>query len=247
MDNNLNTGNSERGERAKHPVYVGSGRAPERTDEPRRPQELRTTAAVVAGGSLLESIGGGGAVVLAILGLAGVLPLWMAAIGTIAVGGALIAQGAAIASRWDDLLERIGGERTTRAELGGGMGAETLGGAAAVVLAVIALAGTLPVELLSIAAIVLGGALLLGSPTQTEVAQVDVGASPVVRRATRSAADASTGLLALAGIGSAVLGVLALIMRGDAMTLSLVAILVVGGALLLSGGAVTARFAPRLR
>ncbi len=49
----------------------------------REPHEEKVTTATLTGGSTLELIGGGGAVVLAIIGLTGFLPMYMTAIATI--------------------------------------------------------------------------------------------------------------------------------------------------------------------
>jgi hypothetical protein len=53
----------------------------------------------------VEGLVGAGALALAILGLVGILPLWMAAIGTIAAGAAFLIEGIAISSRMADLME----------------------------------------------------------------------------------------------------------------------------------------------
>ena len=59
----------------------------------RQEREQRQSAKVVAGGSIIEAIAGLAAVALSIIALAGVLPGYLAAIATIAVGVALLAQG----------------------------------------------------------------------------------------------------------------------------------------------------------
>src|SRR5215468_116334 len=63
-------------------------------------REEKLSAATLAGGSSLELIGGGAAAVLAIIGLTGTLPFYMTPIATIAIGGALVAHGAAVTARW---------------------------------------------------------------------------------------------------------------------------------------------------
>jgi hypothetical protein len=239
----INPGNSERTD-APRPLYTGEERRSARRREEDRATKI--TVEAVEGGSLIESVGGAAAIVLAVVGLADVLPVWMAGVATIVVGAALISHGGAVAARWRDLLDHLGGGGDTRVALGGATGAELLGGAAAIVLAVLALTGTRTIELLSIAAIVLGGTLLFGSPTPSELAKLDAHASPRVRALTTRAADASSGVMTLAGIAVAILGILALTEVRDALTLSLVATLIVGAAVLLSGGAVAARLAPRL-
>jgi len=100
-------------------------------------QEREATISIVAGGSFAEAIGGIGAVVLAILGLVGVMPEDMAAIATLAVGVALLFQGIAVATRFSNLFSQTGKSLADAAELGGGMGAEFLGGAAGGILGVL--------------------------------------------------------------------------------------------------------------
>src|SRR5262249_29251602 len=74
-------------------------RREESTVVPVRPEpepERQKSIKVVAGGSITEAICGAAVVVLAIIGLAGVLPGTLASIATIAFGVALLAQGSAI-------------------------------------------------------------------------------------------------------------------------------------------------------
>ena len=66
----------------------------------------RRTAALEGSGILIEGIGGAAAVVLAILGLTGVMPLELAAIAVIVFGVALGAEGGTIATRFARLLAR---------------------------------------------------------------------------------------------------------------------------------------------
>jgi hypothetical protein len=171
----------------------------------------------------------------------------MAAISAIVVGVALIAQGGAIAARLDELIRELGasGRRT---QIGGGVGAEIIGGGAAIVLGILALVGVDPGTLLPVAAIVLGGTLLFGGGAQPELAAVDGhGVSPRVADATRRMVQASGGVFALAGIAAAVLGILSLLGIGPFLTMVLVSTLVVGAAVLLNGGALTGRLMPHLR
>src|ERR1700759_401038 len=68
--------------------------------------EAKVTTATLTGGSSLEIIGGGVAMGLCILGLTGILPMYMASIATIAIGGALIAHGAVVTARRTDTIRR---------------------------------------------------------------------------------------------------------------------------------------------
>jgi hypothetical protein len=122
-----------------------------------RGREEEKSAEVVAGGSMGEAVAGIAAVVLAIVGLAGLYPVYLTAIASIVLGVALLLQGGAVAARFSQLLAEAAGTRLTNRELGGGMSAEFLAGAAGVVLGILALLRVFPEVLLPVAAIVFGG------------------------------------------------------------------------------------------
>jgi hypothetical protein len=212
---------------------------------PEREPESKTLKAV-AGGSLTEAVCGAAAVVLAIIGLAGALPPWMASIATIAFGVALLAEGGAVAARYRSMLHEVsGGERT---ELGGGMGAEFLAGGAGVVLGILGLIGLAPATLIPIAVLAFGGALLLGSGSTMELGLLRAPGAFEERYAhvTRQATVAASGAQVLIGLAAIVLGIIALV-GIDPITLSLVALLVLGASVLFSGGAITSRLGNVLR
>ncbi|APR80023.1 Hypothetical protein A7982_05370 [Minicystis rosea] len=203
---------------------------------------------VVAGGSITEALCGVAVVVLSIIALAGNSPGFLASIATIVLGVALVAQGGSIASRYRQLLHDVTAYGSdARAELGGGMGAEIIGGAAGIVLGILALIGVGTGVLLPIAVIVFGGSLLLGSSSTVDLSMMGV---PVQHErfahVTRQASLATSGMQALVGISAVVLGILALVGL-DTVVLTLVALLVLGGAVLLSGSAVSSRMAALLR
>ena len=87
---------------------------------------------------------------------------------------------------------------------------------------------------------------MLGSPAQPELADIAVDRDARVGRHTYQAVEATSGAMALAGVGAVVMGILALINVAPPLMLGLVAMLVVGGALLLVGGALVTRFARML-
>ena len=193
-------------------------------------------AKTVATGSGAEAVAGGGALVLAILGLAGLFPMILAAIAVIAAGAAFLFQGAAVVSRHRRLaLEAGGGE----AEIEAGMSAEIIGGLAGIALGILALVGVEAIALLAVSVIVFGGTLLFGSPAVYRASKAEPGgaiADQIVRETTAGAAGAQ----ALVGIGTITLGILALV-GIIPQTLVLVAVLCVGGAALLSSGALTGK------
>jgi hypothetical protein len=211
--------------------------------------EQRASARVVAGGSLTEAVCGAATVILAIIALAGAAPRYFAPVAAIVFGVALIAHGGAVAARMRELFyeEAAPSERTARVELGGGMGAELIGGVAGVVLGILALIGIAPSALIGVAVLVFGGALLLGSGETAELGAF--GESAVHQRLAHAAYEASkaaAGVQALAGAGAIVLGILALVGLAP-MELALVALLVLGSAVVLSGSAVSSRMASVIR
>jgi hypothetical protein len=213
--------------------------------------EERTSAEIVAGGSTGELIGGAGAVVLAIVGLAGIMPTWMAAIGAIALGGALLMRGVVAAARYSALLEETAGSRATAEEFGNGIGAEVVGGTAGIVLGILALLNIAPLVLLPVAAIVFGGTMLLGCGANARVNSlvIDRPCYAFTDHSRRIAGDilaAANGAQALVALGTIVLGIVALLNPLHLM-LSLIAFLAAGASVLLSGGAVTGKMVTLLR
>jgi hypothetical protein len=215
--------------------------------EPVRQRSIKA----VAGGSITEAICGAATVVLAIIGLTGSggsLVGYTASIATIVFGVALLAQGGAVAARYQQLLrDTMPADWDTRSELGGGMGAEMLGGAAGVVLGVLGLLGLGAAVLIPIAVIVFGGTLLLGS-----AATADLGAlgAPTgnerFAHVTRQAAVAASGTQVLVGVAGVVLGILALV-GVETATVALVALLVMGASLVLTGTALSSRMVSAMR
>jgi hypothetical protein len=202
----------------------------------------KKTIAVIEGGSSVEALGGLVTVVLAILGLARYDPLRMGGVASIVIGASLFVQGGAIASRWRSELRRLDGVRYDRNELIGGVSTEVFGGVVGIVLGILVLADVMPAVLLAVAAIVFGGALLLGGAAQPELANL---AAPPRRPTVQEAVEASGGIMVLVGVAAAVLGILSLLGVGPALTLALIAMLCIGGALLFAGGALATRFMRR--
>lgn len=209
------------------------------------------TAKVLAGGSSIEGLAGVGAVTLAILGLVGVLPMYMLSISAIAIGGALLLEGASVASRTSQLLSRVGDDRRGELDIKGGATVEFAGGAAGIVLGILALLGIATMTLMPVAALVFGGTLLLSSGTRVSLNQAFAESAAAgtgqVQHAVYEAMSASAGARALVGIASVVLGILVLADIGAAVTLTLVAMLGVGASVLMSGTILSTRVASALR
>jgi len=201
-----------------------------------------TPMEIVAGGSLIEAIGGIATVVLAILGLTQVLPQYMAAGATIVVGAALLLEGSAVVARYNKLARAVAGERSQRAELGGGVSAEFMGGAAGIVLGILALVNVAPLVLMAVAVIVFGGALLIGAEATQRLNTIgrELAVSAESSHVAEESVSAASGAQVLVGISAIVLGILA-VLDVAPIVLILVGLLSVGASVLLSGSAITAR------
>ncbi len=192
-------------------------------------------------GSFAESLAGAGGVVLAILGIIGVLPMALASIAAIAVGVGLFLGGGVIAARSRQLgVGRSSAEE--RRQILGGLGMEAFAGASGAVLGLLALLGIDPLTLLGVSAIVLGGALLMASAATARLESAIDKTMEFNRdhAAVHEAVYVASGSDFLIGAGAVVLGILAL--AGHApLTLALVAMLSVGAAGMLSGSTLAAR------
>jgi hypothetical protein len=229
---------------ARREESMGMPSISRREPEPEQEKSIK----VVAGGSVTEAICGAGAVVLAIIGLAGTLPGYLASIAAIAFGVALLAQGGTIAAQYSRLLrETSPQEWDARAELGGGMGAEFLAGGAGVVLGILGLLGIGTGTLIPIAVIVFGGALLLGSGSTVDLGTLTTSSSGGrFAQVSRQATVAASGAQVLIGVAAIVLGILALV-GIEPVPVTLVALLVLGASVLFSGTAISSRMAGLLR
>ena len=183
---------------------------------------------LAAGGSAVEALAGLAAVVLAILGLAGNAILPFAAVSTIAVGVALLFEAAAVASRVHGRYTRA--ERTLAKS---SIGADSITAIAAIALGVLSLLRIEVETLLPVAAIIVGVGLLLSSRAPTVEPEE-------ARGMTSRGLMAASAIDFVVGLGAVVLGVIGLLGTLP-IVMTLIAMLSVGGALLLSGAAVGAR------
>lgn len=210
---------------------------------------------VESGGAAIETIGGLAVIVLSILGLAGLARDFLAAAAGIVVGVAIFAQGTAVAAEYHNLLSRLTGGTVEATELGAGMSVEIMAGAGAIVLGIIAMIHIAPEILLPSLVIAVGAALILSAGSvqrlnslKMAAAETPALAQQVMRTATGGAA---AGQL-LAGIGAGVLGIIALASLPSAasagaaggawLTLTLIGLLVLGSAIMMSGGSLLTRF-----
>jgi hypothetical protein len=211
-------------------------------------QEKKTVEAAGAGATT-EAIGAAAAIVLAIIALAGLLPMPLMSVVTIVLGAAILVDAASVGLRYDRLVRASGEDRALRGELGGGISAGSIAGIAGIVLGILALLGLTPVTLCAVALIVFGAALLFASAAKGRLASLSTGhyaLSDRTRRLIDESISLSAGGEVLVGIGAVVLGILALLGL-DAVTLVLVGFLGVGGAVLLSGSAFGARMFSMMR
>ncbi len=196
-----------------------------------------------SGASLSEAIGGLVAIVLTILGLAHVAPNFLVAIATIAVGVALVFQGGVIAMEFASLVPKANARGGAVSELGGGTAwaIEFLAGAAGIVLGILALLQVEPTDLVAIAAIAFGGALVLGSTSAAHVNVIrltSLGLDDSAQRVAGSILSSSVGVQAIAGLEAIVLGILALA-GFSPVILVLVALLGLGSFILVNGSALS--------
>jgi hypothetical protein len=204
----------------------------------------RRFLAELAAGSTSEAIAGCGAAVLAIIGLAHIVPFYMMAIGVIVLGVAFMFESGVVMAEFSEHVHEEGAFH--KAEVGGGVSAEMLGGLAGIVLGILALIGLAPQILCSVAVLVFGGCMLVGAAGTArarEMGPVGESRSFEVGREATMAASGAEGLVGLAAI---VLGILAVCQIG-AQPLTLIAILVLGAGLLLSGSAMSTQWLSGLR
>jgi len=209
----------------------------------------KRTVEIVAGGSLAEGVAGSGAIVLSIVGLAGIMAPFMVAIATILAGLALLLEGGSMGVRFPSLAHETTHGRLGVIELGGGMSAEMLGGIGGIVLGILALLGVYPMTLVPIAAIAFGATLLLGAGATARLNDLQIERAcdeKETRHVARAAVRSAEGIQILTGVGSGILGILALT-GYDPMILGLVAMLAVGLSDLLSGAAISGRMISALR
>lgn len=195
------------------------------------------TGEAAAYGGFADAIGGIVAIVLAIIGLSGVKPEVLVSISTIVFGVALLIQGGAMLSEFAQIEAT---PETAVAAGGGGISALFLVGIAGIVLGVLSLLGLHAAMLTAVAVIAFGVALLVSSSgvwqllTSRSVAMRFQAHSPMIRVMASEVAAGSAGLQAMAGLAVIVLGLLA-VCGIYTVPLTLIALLVAGASILLTG------------
>ena len=202
----------------------------------------KLTAELILGGALAETITGAGIIVVSIIGLAGFMPTIMISIATIGLGMSFLFEGGAISSRLSYLLSQVTEGRLDIAELGGGLTVEFIAGFGGIALGILSLVGVRSIILLPIAAIAFGGALVMGSGVKARINHltIDQEENVLAREIARQAVIAANGVEILVGMGAIALGILG-ILNIHPIELSIIAILSVGGMILITGTAIGAR------
>ena len=181
----------------------------------------------MVGGSVTENVGAIAAMILAILGLAGILATLLAAIATIIIGAVMLMDGVAVSAA----ARRLHSHAT-------GVTAGFFGGLAGIILGILALFKTIPDPLLSVAVLVFGAAMLLGGGVVSRLNWMLQLRNSVPQEAAGPVFTAGSGSL-FVGLGTLVLGILAVIGIVP-LTLVLVGLLTLGAGALFSGSAATA-------
>ncbi|MBX3187751.1 MAG: hypothetical protein KF819_12080 [Labilithrix sp.] len=185
---------------------------------------------IAAATSMTAAFAGLVSVIMAVLGLAGVFQIDLAAVGVMILGAAAIFEGAAIVARAYDVVASfdVAGKSVMKTPEVTGITAETITGVAAIALGGLSVLRTSHTVLLPIAVIVLGvGVLFAGAAT---------------RRATiKETWSAISATHLIVGVAVVIVGVVGLVGSANPVVLTLAAVLVLGGEMLLSGAAIGGR------
>ena len=196
--------------------------------------QTTASAATETSGLFAEAVGGNPTVELTIIAQSGTSAGFLLATATIVFGAALLIEGTSIVSDFAGVLSSAAG--AVGFQMGtGGLAAVFLAGITGIFLGILALLGTLAFVLISVAVIVYGSALILSSSAMMNLHMFK--ARLVGEFMTGTAVSSSAGAQALAGIAASVLGILA-VSGLHTETLALVALLVLGAAILATGNGV---------
>jgi len=198
-------------------------------------------------GGLVDAVGGLATIVLAIIALSGINPEALAAIATVVFAAALLILGGTMLTEYTKMSFPAGMLGPMEGTGGGGLSALFLTGAAGIVLGILSLVGIFPQMLISVAVITFGGALLLSSSSVWHLYRLKNAWHRIAAQSPVSGSDILAGEMAsgsaamqcLAGLTAIVLGILA-VTGNDPGVLSLVALLVLGATVLLTGSTLTA-------
>lgn len=194
-------------------------------------------------GGLIDDVGGVATVILAIFGLIGLQAPILAVIATIVFGMTLLIHGNGMMSEYARFSILLGGKSSINGFTASSRSAVILLGGGGIALGVLSLLDFNTAVLTPIASILFGSALVLSS--------VSVWHLNVVRRASKGE-ESSRDILAnqmafdcasiqiFGGFAAVVLGILAVSGTRNDLTFNLVALLILGSALVLKGGILNA-------
>lgn len=207
---------------------------------------INPPARAAAGTSFVEGMGGLAAVALSVVGLAHIHSYLLVSIAVIVLGTALLFEAGAIAARSTLIRERV-----PEVSLGhwAGIASCFMGGVAGIALGILSILGIKMLTLVPVAAIVFGGILILDSGVNARLNAAEFGGAKYTsfgESIMQETAMGSSGLQVLAGLSAITLGVLALV-GINPLALSLIAMLTVGSALLLSGSVAGTRVLNMMR
>ena len=206
-------------------------------------RDEKLSAEFIFGGAMAETITGAAVVVISILGLVGFMPMVMLSIAIMGLGLSFLFEGGAVASRLSNLLSEASEGRVDIAELGGGLSAEFIAGFGGIALGILSLVHIVPMVLAPIAAIVFGGALVIGSGVKIRVNHLTISDRKehrLIRDIAHEVLIAASGVEILVGMGAMALGILGVI-HIIPVELSLVAVLSIAGMVLFAGTALGGR------
>ncbi|RNJ50778.1 hypothetical protein D1O30_15465 [Methylocystis hirsuta] len=194
-------------------------------------------------GGLIDDVGGVATVILAIFGLIGIEAPIMAVIATIMFGITLLIQGNGMMSEYARFSVLLGGKSLINGFAASSRSAVILLGGGGIALGVLSLLDFDSAVLTPIASILFGSSLVLSS--------VSVWHLNVLRRATKGEESSrdilanqmafdSAGIQIFGGFAAVVLGILAASGTRNDLTFNLVALLILGTALVLKGGSLNA-------
>jgi len=184
--------------------------------------------------SMAEAVGAIAAVILAIIGLAGILSNLMASVATIVVGAGILVEGWAVSSSYRQ-FSSANAAPGQAGGLNGALTAEFMGGMAGIILGILALFRMVPDTLLAVALLVYGVTLLLSNMAASHaswLAQALAQGGSTPSGVSGIAPTTPSGQL-LVGLGAVVLGILAVIGLVP-MTLVLVGLLSLAAVMLLT-------------
>jgi hypothetical protein len=170
------------------------------------------TRRVSSSDSVQETVAGLAVIILTILGLASVIPNFLVAVATIVFGVGLVLYGVGAVGEINRFFARRDNGQAMAEMMVNGLSTVFLAGVAGIVLGILALLGIAAQQLVAIAVIAFGGALVISSNSGVRLKSMSLAsaADEHVARLTQDAAADSAGMQTLSGLGAIVLGILAL-------------------------------------